>query len=219
MLVKYGNFYYYIYVMIFKYKIIILLIFFSIIHLYILKQTNYVYDLSHNRKCNYFEIYDIYNLKKLIKKCPNKLIIDDYLPEWINIETFPKKGWGLVSKKSFKKNEIIYKVPILLYPDEGIEVISKTLGRKKIIKEVHCGDMEQTYGLFSCYDIFLNHSDSPTAYHDILLLIENNNLFIVLKAHKNIPANTELTINYLYLNKYIYLTQSYISLLSRNLHI
>ena len=202
--------------MIFKLKILMILISLSIIHLYILKQTNYVYDLSLNRKCNYFEIYDIDNLKKSLKKCPNEIIIDDYLPKWINIMTFPKKGWGLVTKKPFKKNEIIYKVPILLYPEGGIEVISKTLGRKKITKEIHCGDMEQIYGLFSCYDIFLNHSDNPSAYHDILLIIENKNIFIVLKAYKNIPIDTELTINYLYLNKYIYLIQSYISLVLRN---
>jgi hypothetical protein len=205
--------------MLLKYKLFLLLMFLSMIHLYILKQTNYVYDLSRNLKCNYFEIYDIYDLKRLLNKCPNKLIIDDYLPKWINIETFPEKGWGLVSKKLFKKNEIIYKAPILLYPNDGIEVISKHLGRKKISKEVHCGDMAQIYGIFSCYDIFLNHSDSPSAYHDILLLIENKHVYIVLKAHKNIPANTELTINYWYLNKYIYLTQSYISVLLRNLHI
>ena len=187
------------------------------IHLCILKKTNYVYDLSFNRKCNFFEIYDIDNLKTFMKKCPNEIIIDDYLPKWINIMIFPEKGWGLVTKKPFKKNEIIYKAPILLYPEGGIDILSNTFGRKRVTKEIHCGDMGIEHGLFSCYDIFLNHSNDPSAYHDILLIIENKNIFIVLKAYKDIDTDTELTINYLYLNKYIYLIQSYINLVSRNL--
>lgn len=199
-----------------KITVLMILVSISIIHLYNLKKTNYVYDLSFNRKCNFFEIYDIDNLKKFLKKCPNEIIIDDYLPKWINIMIFPEKGWGLVTKKPFKKNEIIYKVPILLYPEGGIDVLSKRFGRKKITKEIHCDDIGKKYGIFSYYDAFLNHSNNPSAYHDILLIIENKKIFIVLKAYKDISIDTELTINYLYLNKYIYLIKSYINLVSKN---
>jgi hypothetical protein len=182
--------------------IVLLIIFF--------KKPNYIYDLSHNRKCNFFEIYDIENLKKSLKKCPNKILIDDWLPEWVNIEMFPDKGWGLVTKKAFKKNEIVYKAPILLYPEGEIEVVSRTLGSKKIVKEIHLGDLEQKYGLFTCYDSFLNHSNNPSAYHDVLFAVEDNHIYIMLRACRNIDVDTELTINYLYLNKYIYYIQSYI---------
>ena len=178
------------------------LIFLSIILLQFLlvKNTSYVYDLSHNRTCNYFEIYNINNLKKYIPILSNKIIIDDYLPNGIIIQSFTKKGWGLVSKNSFKKGDIIYKAPIYIYPKNGIQVTSKTLGIKNICKDIHCGDIENKFDLFSCYDCFLNHSYNPSAYHDDLLLIENGAIYIILKAAHDIYPETELTINYLYLN-------------------
>ena len=76
--------------------IILILIFF------ILKNRKYVYDLSDNRLCNYFEIYDIKTFMELIPYSKNKILIDQYLPKHIQIHEIPKKGWGLVTTKAFK---------------------------------------------------------------------------------------------------------------------
>jgi len=192
--------------------IIILIILVNIVvYTLVFKNIDYVYDLSHNRTCNLFELDNIDKLRQLIPICPNKMHIDNYLPEWIDIRIFPDKGWGLITKKAFKKDDIIYMVPILEYPNGGIEIISKTLGVKKIEKEIHCGEMEQLYNLFCCYDCFLNHNYNSSTYHDNLLTIKDGNIHVVLRASRNIDVGTELTINYMYLNEYVYYISSYVN--------
>jgi hypothetical protein len=192
--------------------ILIIFIFFIII------KTDYVYDLSHNRKCNYFEIYDINKLLSYISVSSNKIMIDEYLPEWIEIKTFPKKGWGLVSKKSFKKGEVIYEVPVLIYPEEGVEIISKKYGNKILDKNDHFGDLEQKYNLFSYYDCLLNHDDEPNAYHDTSILIKDKKVYFILKAFRDIAIGDELTINYLYLDEYVYYIASFVDYISNILN-
>jgi hypothetical protein len=87
------------------------------------------------------------------------------------------------------------------FPNE-IEVFSKEHGLKKIDKDVHLGDLDKKYNLFSYYNCFLNHADNPSAYHDTDLIIENGNIYVVLRASKNIEPGEELTINYLYRQNY-----------------
>lgn len=191
----------------------ILFLLLIIIHSLVILNTNYVYDLSENRTCNFFEIYDVNVLIKNLPVCSNKILIDNFLPDTIKIKNFPDKGWGLVSQRSFLKNDIIYKTQLVRFPTNDIEIISKDLGAKKIDKNIHCGDIGKKYDLFSYYDCFLNHKNEPSAYHDCDMLIEDGNIYIVLRAAKNINAGEEITINYLYLNLYIYHIRTYISYL------
>ena len=180
--------------------------------MFLKSKTDYVYDLSGTRKCNYFEIYDIDSICKTIPISLNEIDIDEYLPESIGISVFKDKGWGLVSKISFKKDDIIYKCLIRRFPTDGssIKLISKEHGVKQIEKDIHCGDMEQQHNLFAYFDCLLNNSHNPNAYHDINLWIENGNVYVVLKAARDITAGEEITINYIYLLKYIYYFKSYI---------
>jgi hypothetical protein len=141
----------------------------------------------------------------------NTILIDDFLPETIKIKNFADKGWGLVSQRSFLKNDSIYKTQIVRFPSNGIEIISNDLGIKIIDKDIHCGDIGRKYDLFSYYDCFLNHDNYPSAYHDDELTIENGNIYIVLRAARKINIGEELTINYMYLNLYIYYIRAYIS--------
>ena len=131
--------------------------FLIIIKMCILAKTEFVHDLSINRKFTIFEIYNINKFKNHISTYNSVIHIDDTLPENISIHKFPVKGWGLISNKSFKKNEIIYKAEILKYPEKGILVKSKLHGVKRINKEIHCGDLSKKYNLLSVYDCFLNH--------------------------------------------------------------
>lgn len=183
------------------------------IHIFLKSKTDYVYDLTRNRKCNYFEIYDIESIYKTIPICSNEIDIDKYLPESIGISIFKDKGWGLISKIACKKDDIIYKSPVARFPSDGskINFISKEHGVKQIEKDIHCGDMEREYGLFCYFDCLLNHNNNPNAYYDINLLIEDGNIYVVLKAMRDIAAGEEITINYIYLDKYMYYFKSYIS--------
>lgn len=191
----------------------ILLIFIILLIIYIINKRNYVYDLYKDRMVNYFEIYDIKNMKKQISTFPKKTIIDDKLPEHIKINKFSEKGWGLVTNKYFSKNDIVYEAPIYNFPVDGIEILSNNFGSKIIEKDIHCGDVAKLHNLFTGYDCFLNHSDNPNTYHSDLFLIRNKSIYVVLKALRNIHPGDELTINYIYLNKYIYYINSYISYL------
>jgi hypothetical protein len=186
-------------------------------HIFLKSNTDYVYDLSHNRKCNYFEIYDIESLCKMIPICSNEIDVDKYLPDSIGISVFKDKGWGLVSKIAHKKDDIIYKCPMVRFPTDGsqIKLISKEHGVKQIEKDIHCGDVERQYDIFTYFDCLLNHSDNQNAYHDLDLLIENGNAYVVLKAVQDITAGEEITINYIYLSKYVYLFQSYMNYINK----
>ena len=179
--------------------------------MFLKSKTDYVHDLSRTRKCNYFEIYDIVSICKTIPICSNEIHIDKYLPESIGISVFAEKGWGLVSKIACKKDDILYKSLVRRFPTDGsgIKLISKEHGEKQIEKNIHCGYIERQHDLFSHFDCLLNHSDNPNAYHDINLWIENNNVYVVLKAARDITAGEEITINYMYLFKYVYYVQSY----------
>ena len=193
---------------------ILIILFLILLIIYIIKNTNYVYDLSIDRTFNYFEIYNIEKIKKQLPIYPNVSIIDNYLPEHIIISNFQDKGWGLLTNKSFTKDEIIYNAPIYIFPNNGIKITSKQLGVKNIEKDIHCGDIAKKHNLFSSYDCFLNHSDNPNAYHSNLFFIKNNAVYVVLKASRNIHLGDELTIDYIYLNKYIYYINSYITYLT-----
>ena len=182
-----------------------------LLHIFLKTQTDYVYDLTRNRKCNYFEIYDIDAICKMIPISSNETDVDKYLPESIGISIFPNKGWGLISKAAYKKDDIIYKCLIERFPSDGIKLISKEHGEKQIEKHIHCGDLEQQYNIFAYFDCLLNHSINANAYHDINLLIENSNIYFVLKASRDIVVGEEITINYLYLKKYNYIIRSYIN--------
>jgi len=98
--------------------------------------------------------------------------------------------------------------PIGRFPKNVI--LSNTLGRKKIDKNIHLGDMEKNLDIFTYYDTLLNHSYVPNAFHDINLLIYKNNLFITLIASRDIEKDEEITINYVYLFEIIYILQSYL---------
>jgi hypothetical protein len=94
--------------------IVLFIILIPIIFL-ILRTPNYVYDLSQNRSFNYFEIYSAKDLLLKTAECSSKIQIDDFLPAHIRIDTFPDKGWGLVTKVAFRKNDVIYReVPLAL---------------------------------------------------------------------------------------------------------
>jgi len=182
-----------------------------IVHLFIIYKTNYVYDLTCNRTCNYFEIYNIDDLCNKISVCPIKIQIDDYLPECIKIDVFQDKGWGLVSKKTFKNGDIIYKSLIGRFPEvDSITLISKEHGIKNIEKDIHCGEITRKHDLFTYYDCLLNHSNEPNAQHENNLLVDNGSIYVVLKANRDISVGEELTINYIYLQKYVYYMNSYI---------
>lgn len=188
---------------------ILLYIFF--VYVFLLLRTKYVYDLSNNRTCNYFELYDIDQICKTIPVCSSIINVDDYLPESIKIGVFTDKGWGLVSNIKYKKDDIIYKSLIGTFPDvDGIKLISKEHGMKHIEKDIHCGDILRKHNLFSYYDCLLNHSDNPSAYHDTDLYIYNGSIYVVLKANRDIDVGEEITINYIYLYKYVYYFQSYV---------
>ncbi len=180
--------------------------------MFLKSKTDYVHDLSRTRTCNYFEIYDIDSIYKTIPICSNEIHVDKYLPESIGISVFAEKGWGLVSKIACKKDDILYKSLVGRFPTDGSEIklISNEHGVKQIEKDIHCGDIERQYDLFSHFDCLLNHSNNPNAYHDINLWIENGNVYVVLKAARDITAGEEITINYIYLFKYVYYFQSYI---------
>jgi len=197
--------------------VILILVLILITHSLVVLNTNYVYDLMANRTCNYFEIYDVVALSQKSPECNNTIHIDEFLPVSIKIKNFPDKGWGLVSQIPIEKNTIIYKSLLARFPSNGstIEIISKDLGIKKIDKDVHCGDIEKIYDIFSYYDCLLNHDDNPSAYHDDELIIDNGNIYIVLKAAKTINVGEELTINYFYINKYVFYMRSYISYVSK----
>ena len=177
--------------------------------IYIFSKRNTVYDLSKDRTFNYFEIHDIKEMKKQLSTFPNKVNIEDYLPKHIKINKFPKKGWGLVTNKYFSKNEIVYEAPIYNFPIDGIEILSNNFGSNIIKKEIHCGDVTKLHNLFTGYDCFLNHDDNPNTYHSCVFLIKNKSIYVVLKALRNIAPGDELTIDYMYLNKYIYYINSY----------
>lgn len=199
--------------------LLLVLVLIIIIHGLVRLNTNYVYDLSKDRTCNFFEIYDVNTLIKKSPACSNKIHIDDFLPENVKIKIFPEKGWGLVSQVALNKNDIIYKSLLRRFPDDGsaIEVTSKELGEKKIDKDIHCGHIEKKYDLFSYFDCFLNHDNNPSAYHDDELIIDNGNIYLVLRATKPINIGEELTINYFYTNEYIYYISAYISYISKNI--
>jgi hypothetical protein len=182
-------------------------------HMFLKSKTDYVHDLSGIRKCNYFEIYDIDSIWKMIPISPNEIQLDEYLPESIGISVFKDKGWGLVSKIAFKKDDIIYKSLIRRFPTDGskIKLISKEHGEKQIEKDIHCGEIERQYDLFTHFDCLLNNSNNPNAYHDVNFWIEDGNAYEVLKAARDITAGEELTINYIYLSEYVIYIQSYIS--------
>ena len=194
----------------------LLISFFLIFLLYIyflLRNINYIYDLSKNIRCNIFQIYNLNLIINLLPTASNKIFIDKILPNGIQINNFPQKGWGLIIKKDFKKNEIIYNCPIEKFPNGEIVIISKTFGEKKIDKNIHLGELERRYNIICHYDCFLNHDNLPTAYHDISILISDNKAYITLKATKDIKSGSELTIDYKKLNiSYIYL-KSFISLI------
>ncbi len=184
-----------------------------LVHLFLKSKTDYVYDLSRTRKCNYFEIYDIDKILKMIPISSNEVYVDKYLPESIGISVFKDKGWGLVSKTACKKDDILYKSLIRRFPTDGskIKLISKEHGVKQIEKDIHCGEIERQYDLFTHFDCLLNYSNNPNAYHDVNFWIEDGNVYEVLKAARDIKAGEELTINYIYLSKYVIYVQSYIS--------
>jgi hypothetical protein len=193
-------------------SIVVVIIAVISVHMCLKSKADYVHDLTRNRKCNYFEIYDIDAICKTIPECSNEVHIDKYLPESIGISVFKEKGWGLVSKIACKKDDILYKSLVGRFPTDGsgIKLISKEHGVKQIEKDIHCGDIERQHDIFSYFDCLLNHSDAANAYHDINLWIENGSVYVVLKAKRDIPAGEEITINYIYLFKYVYYFQSYI---------
>lgn len=199
----------YIYILLIITTLMVVVIFYKC------KNTEYIYDLSENTKCNYFQIYDINTFLKSVPYCKNKISIDQYLPKHIQIVNIPEKGWGLVTTKKFKKNDIIYKSLIERMPEHKIIVFSKNLGEKNISKDIHLGDIALKHNLFCYYDCFLNHDDNPTAYHDTTFIIENGQIFNVLKAKRNIEPGSELTIHYSYLDENIFIMKSFIGYISQ----
>ena len=192
------------------YITIVLILVFLLLHILLLRNTKLVYNLSENRSCNYFEIYNIKEFIQGIHISSNKILIDDFLPENIEIKNFPDKGWGLVSKVIVKKDDIIYKSPLARFPEDGIEFISKDHGIKKINKKIHCSDLEKKYKLFTYFDCLLNHDNNPSAYHDTSLLIDSGKIYVILRALDTIHPGNEITIDYYYLNEYIYYFRSFL---------
>jgi hypothetical protein len=156
------------------------------------------------------------DLIKQIKTCPNIIHIDSYLPDNISIESFENKGWGLVTNKKIKKNDIVYICPINIFPDNifpdnnEIKFVSKKLGDKILNKNIHLFNLTRELGIFPYYDTMLNHDNNSNAFHDVDLLIYKNNVFITLIASKDIEPGEEITINYLYECDNLYLIRSFL---------
>ena len=166
------------------YKILLFLAVVSIF-LYILDKS--VYD--------YFDTYKIKNVS------PNDINIDEYLPDNIYIKEIEGKGWGLVSKNKINKNDIVYVCPISIFPDGTLKMVSKC-GEKIIDKNIHICQLERDLHIFPYFDVFLNNENEPNAYHDVKILMYKNIAFFTLIALKDIEADEEITINYVYLTTY-----------------
>lgn len=167
------------------YKVLLFLLASLCIFIYILDESIY----------NYFNMYKIKNISS------NIINIDEYLPDNIYIKEIEGKGWGLVSKNVINKNDIIYVCPISIFPDGILKIISKC-GEKIIDKNIHICQLERELNIFPYFDVFLNNSNDPNAYHDVKILMYKNIAFFTLIASKNIEPDEEITINYVYLTTY-----------------
>ena len=117
------------------------------------------------------------------------------LPKHVEFEIYDKKGWGLKTKKSFKKDDIIYEYPMEKIPNGKIKVISN-IGEKYINPDIHFCEITKLYDIFSYWDVFINHDNNPNAYYKSKIIIKNRQLFGKLYALKDISENEELLIDY-----------------------
>lgn len=123
------------------------------------------------------------------------IVIDQILPEHIEIDTYEGKGWGLKTTKLIKAGEIVYHFPICKLPEYNVRVLS-VFGERIINPSVHLSKFARKYGIFPYWDCFLNHSDQPNAVHDFKIKLKNNKIYSSLVALEDINPGSEILINY-----------------------
>lgn len=123
------------------------------------------------------------------------VLIDEMLPEHIEIDTYDGKGWGLKTTKLIKAGEIVYEFPISKLPEHDVRVLS-VFGERTIRPDVYLSTFAIKHGIFPYWDCFLNNSDEPNAAHDFKFIIKNNRIYSTLIAVKDISPNSEILINY-----------------------
>jgi hypothetical protein len=123
------------------------------------------------------------------------LLIDDILPEHIEIDTYEGKGWGLKTTKLIKAGEIVYDFPVCKLPENNVRVLS-VFGEKIIDPGVYLSKFAIIHKIFPYWDCFINHSDAPNAVHDFKFKIKNNRIYSNLVATEDINPGDEILINY-----------------------
>lgn len=123
------------------------------------------------------------------------VLIDDMLPEHIEIDTYDGKGWGLKTTKLIKAGEIVYEFPLSKLPEYNVRVLS-VFGERIINPTVFLSTFAIKHGIFPYWDCFLNDSDEPNAVHDFKFKMKNNRIYSTLIAAKDISPGSEIIINY-----------------------
>ena len=188
-------------------KIILkLIILFLILFLKIIYTTHNLYlTIDFNKDYNFLNIFLISNKLELIKKLElTNTNIRLNLPKDIKIKRIKNKGYGLISIKDIKKNDLIYETPIrFFHKNKQIYVITQ-YGKHRVIKNVHCDTHIGDYIMFDYWDIFLNHDYKHNAYYKKSFKYFKGNIYQSLYAIRDIKKGEEITINYLTLKLFIF---------------
>lgn len=119
-------------------------------------------------------------------------------------EVIPK-GRGLFCGNPIKKGDVIEIVPGLLFNEEDAPHIRETAAAeyyfkipadlpKDLAQRFKIRDVEKCVGLAMGAMSYCNHMMDPNAVQECLA--DRHSLFYVLKALRDIPADTEISINY-----------------------
>lgn len=106
----------------------------------------------------------------------------------IYLKEITGKGRGIFAAKDFKKGELVETAPVIVLPDEDIELIDKTALADYYYK---WGDSH--FALVLGYGSLYNFSAAP----NLSFKPDLKDKVMLYRARKNIRKDQELTINYL----------------------
>ena len=188
-------------------KILFIFIFISfILFLKIIYTTHNNYlTIDFNKDYKFLNLFLISNKLELIKKLElTNTNIRLNLPKHIKIKRFKNKGYGLISIKDIKKNDLIYETPIRFFHKNKQIYVITYLGKHKVIKNIHCDTCFKDYIIFDYWDIFLNHNYKNNACYKSSFKYFKGNLYQGLYAIRDVKKGEEITINYLTLKLFIF---------------
>src|SRR6056300_1723396 len=93
------------------------------------------------------------------------ILIDDMLPEHIEIDAHDANDWGLKTTKLIKTGETVKEFPIFKLPEYDVRLLS-VFGEKIIRPDKYLSTFAIKHRIFPYWDCFLINSDEPNAVHD-----------------------------------------------------